>query len=539
MKFALLDENTIKALSWALIHSFWQGFIAAILVGIIITLTKKSLPAIRYNLLLAVLVTIFFSVIITFYVLLNAPVSSSPGTLNAKSSYSATEIQSFHAGTDYSGSFVDRFNYTCNNSAPVIVLGWIILMLIQFTRLSLGINHLRNLQYRNTKKTGQTLIIKMEELARRLGIKQTIKLIESELVTIPLTTGIIRPVILIPAGLLSNLPLNLVETILLHELAHIRRRDYLVNLLQSVVEIFLFFNPAVLWISSLIREEREKCADQVVVNNLKDKKPYLQALLYFEENTNAVPTLALTMTKPGAGLLGRIKHMVTLNNSQLSGIEKFLLLIAFIIVTTFCFVGSSQKPYQVALFEGFKISKLGKNIIEKEIGIQKNTFWEKPVAVRKSAVTEVSLSVTDSIPTAVTKEKEDDLLTFKRITIKEVDGEERHLLIEALDNNGKEYKVDKYKHDILSLQINGKPIALDKFQDYDELISFIEYAYTIYQRDMPEKFKYDFLRLGKSAVHFSHLRRQIILETKDSALLATKMDAIRKEEKAKMQEFVH
>lgn len=539
MKIPVIDENIIKALSWALIHSFWQGFIAAIVAGIIITFSKKSLPSVRYNLLLAVLVVFFFSVLATFFVILNAPVSTSPVTVNAAQAFSAPEIQSFHVSSGYSGSFAERFKETCNSSAPMIVLVWIILSLVQFTKLSLGINHLRNLRRHKTKETTQALILKMEGLARRLGIKQTIRLIESELVTIPFTIGILRPVILIPVGLLSNLPLELVETILLHELAHIRRRDYLVNLLQLVVEMFLFFNPAVIWISSLIREEREKCADHMVVNNLKDKKPYLQALLYFEETTNAVPSLALTITKPGSGLLGRMKHIVTLKNRQLNGVEKFFLLIAFIIVATFCFIGSSQEVYQDTLIEGFKISRPVKNIIEKGFVIRKNTLPDKPVLARKNLAAVVVPPVSDSIPGTLSIGKENEDFIFKSITIKQVGDEKRHLLIDAVDNNGKQYKAEKFKHDILSLQVNGTPINPDKFRDYEELLSFIEFANTIYQKDMPEDFRYDFLKHGRVAVHFSHLRRQLLIETKDSALLATKMEALRKEETAKMQEFGH
>jgi len=87
--------------------------------------------------------------------------------------------------------------------------------------------------------------------------------------------GLVKPAILVPLGLLSNLPPGQVEAVLLHELAHIRRKDYLVNLLQSFAEAIFFFNPAVLWISSLIREERENCCYDIAIGGIKNKNKFI------------------------------------------------------------------------------------------------------------------------------------------------------------------------------------------------------------------------------------------------------------------------
>jgi beta-lactamase regulating signal transducer with metallopeptidase domain len=83
--------------------------------------------------------------------------------------------------------------------------------------------------------------------------------------------------------MLTTLPASEIEAILLHELAHIRRRDYLVNLLQSFSDIIFFFNPAVLWLSSLIRDERENCCDDIAIGEVKNKKQFIHALLSFQE----------------------------------------------------------------------------------------------------------------------------------------------------------------------------------------------------------------------------------------------------------------
>src|ERR1700749_4616836 len=116
---------------------------------------------------------------------------------------------------------------------------------------------------------------RMQQLAALMGIRQTISLLESGIAKVPMVIGHLKPVILIPIGLLTALSAEEVEAILVHELAHIKRRDYLVNMLQSLMEIIFFFNPAVLWISQLIKTERENCCDDMVVEQSSNRISYI------------------------------------------------------------------------------------------------------------------------------------------------------------------------------------------------------------------------------------------------------------------------
>src|SRR6202008_3371205 len=114
-------------------------------------------------------------------------------------------------------------------------------------------------------------------------------------------------VILVPLGLLAALPPSQVETILLHELAHIRRKDYLVNLLQRFSEAVFFFNPALIWISSLIRQEREACCDDIVVSTATHHGNYLKALVSFQEYCLTPPKYAMAIGSKQHYLLNRVK----------------------------------------------------------------------------------------------------------------------------------------------------------------------------------------------------------------------------------------
>ena len=117
------------------------------------------------------------------------------------------------------------------------------------------------------------------EMARRLELQRRFAVLESAAVSVPTLVGWVRPVVLLPASALAGLsPQCSCEAVLAHELAHVRRHDYLVNLLQSVVETLLFYHPAVWWVSAEVRAEREHCCDDLAVEVCGDRLVYVSAL---------------------------------------------------------------------------------------------------------------------------------------------------------------------------------------------------------------------------------------------------------------------
>ena len=106
---------------------------------------------------------------------------------------------------------------------------------------------------------------KLNSFRYKLKLAKPVRLLESARVNVPVVIGFIKPVILVPVGMLTGFSSDEVESILAHELAHVVRNDYLINILQSVAEIILFYNPALWWISGTIRKEREKCCDDIAV----------------------------------------------------------------------------------------------------------------------------------------------------------------------------------------------------------------------------------------------------------------------------------
>src|SRR5476651_2673010 len=155
---------------------------------------------------------------------------------------------------------------------------------------------------------------------------------ESGIAKVPMVIGHLKPVILIPIGLINSLSSDEVEAILIHELAHIQRRDYLVNILQSFMEIVFFFNPAVLWISKLIKAERENCCDDIAVTQTSSKVNYISALVSCQEYQLNVPAYSMALAGNKNSLVDRVKRIISSRNQSLNVVEKALLTICLVAV---------------------------------------------------------------------------------------------------------------------------------------------------------------------------------------------------------------
>ncbi|MBA3403426.1 MAG: HEAT repeat domain-containing protein, partial [Gemmatimonadaceae bacterium] len=150
---------------------------------------------------------------------------------------------------------------------------------------------------------------RVRSIARRIGVRNQIRVLESIRVNVPLVVGALRPVIVVPASLVTGLtPLQL-DMLLAHELAHVRRHDFVVNLVQTVVETLLFYHPGARWLSERIRDERESCCDDIAVAACgSDPASYTEALLVLEESRTAGFGFAAAAT--GGSLLRRARRLM-------------------------------------------------------------------------------------------------------------------------------------------------------------------------------------------------------------------------------------
>lgn len=351
-------ERFVSALSNTLVHSLWQGLILAAVTGLIVLFTRKHSAVMRYNLLISALALFAVGVVVTFAMQMSEfkPVATDAvTTINNVTANAAIQIDTPTPAQNFTDSLFSYLNQHHNT----IVLVWFLIICAKSIQLLVGLIGVRRLKHTKVNQVTVDWYNRLQQLAHSLEIKKRIELLESGLAKVPMVIGALKPVILMPIGLLAALSIEEVEAILVHELAHIKRRDYLVNLLQSLMEIVFFFNPAVLWISQLIKAERENCCDDMVLSQRSNKVSYIRALISCEEYQAAVPAYAMSFAGDKATLMSRVKRMVSNRNHTLNLFEKTVLAVC-LVVSGLCISAFGQKAQREYIAD--TVSKVIDNI---------------------------------------------------------------------------------------------------------------------------------------------------------------------------------
>ncbi len=330
-------ENISRAIFHTLMHSMWQGFILALLAGLIMVSTRKLSASLRYRLLIGSLLLFVVIVVYTLVIELNVNDLDSPQTVDPRIRHS---------------NLINVIFNIIQQHAIIFVAAWFSLVLIKSFRLVMGLYTIKRL---NSVKISPMPVFweeRFKALTETMKISRPVTLLESGIAKVPLLIGYLKPVILVPVGLVNSLEPEQVEAILLHELAHILRKDYLVNLIQKIIESLLFFNPAVLWVSYLIRSERENCCDDIVISQTKNRVGYMRALVGFEEYRQDLPDQVLAVSGNAGAIPQRIERMISGKNRSLLKLEVIILSLMTILFATVSmdnFKFSANPPLSVSL----------------------------------------------------------------------------------------------------------------------------------------------------------------------------------------------
>ena len=298
-----------QAIGWALLHLLWQGVLVAAILAATLALLRRQSANARYLASCGALVVIIGLGVVTAYRAYDPLREVEPAS---SMSATAAPIAIADVSADViAASSPDRLASIAtfvNSHLPQIVLVWLLGVTLLSTRLIVGWIGAHRLASRRAHPAEPQWERALKRIAEALQLRRTVRLLESAAVEVPTVIGWIRPVVLLPVASLAGLSTEQIEMILAHELAHIRRHDFIVNLLQSTVETLLFYHPAVWWISRRIRVEREHCCDDVAVSVFGDPIRYARALTRFEELRldSAQTVLAVN----GGSLLGRIRRLV-------------------------------------------------------------------------------------------------------------------------------------------------------------------------------------------------------------------------------------
>ncbi|MDR3701571.1 MAG: M56 family metallopeptidase [Candidatus Sulfopaludibacter sp.] len=346
----LVSQPWVERLGMTLLHFLWQGlFIAILYAAARRSVAPASSPRTRYLLACGALAAMIAAPLVTWELMV--PSDASPEAIYRIRS---TPQVASSAGIPTSTALPDSVRATVSGVQSEqflfrVVMVWLAGAMVFWVRLAGGwvvAARMRSMLVRRAPPEWQETLRK---LGAQIGLSRPVELLVSALVQVPTVVGWLRPVVLVPVGALGGLPAEHLEALLLHELAHIRRHDYLINILQSVAESLLFYHPAVWWVSGHIRAEREQCCDDVAVAVSGDAVTYARALAQLESYRPA--HLSAAIAANGGSLANRIARLLGQSRPAVrTGLDPGVITVAaLLVVAAYGLFGQSADPPRFAV----------------------------------------------------------------------------------------------------------------------------------------------------------------------------------------------
>ncbi len=283
----------IHMLGWTLLHFLWQGCAIATAFALAMLAMRRAAPPQRY-----------LAGCITLAMMATAPVATFTWLWQRADGGSPIDA----VATRPAGSLAAAPVAEIDPTLLWIVIAWLIGACACGLWVTGGWWQTRRLRSLEAAAPSQHLTAVVRSLAQRVGSGAAVRIVNSAAVVAPMTIGVLKPIVLIPAAMLANLSPAHLEAIIAHELAHVRRLDFLINLLQALLEALLFYHPAVWWVSHVVRQEREYCCDDVAAGVCGNKVTYARALAELEALRGA--SLRLGLSSQGGSLMKRIARLV-------------------------------------------------------------------------------------------------------------------------------------------------------------------------------------------------------------------------------------
>jgi bla regulator protein BlaR1 len=320
----LFQSSFLQALGFAIANSLWQ---TALVWLVFMCVNGLSLPAaVKYRFAVAAQLTSFIWFIITlqFYYTQYSHAWQQAAFVPAAQSIEPLAP----VGSGLSSQLI-QWMVKGEQLLPFVSVAYLLLMVFLCIRWFLGYRHTQFIRNHGLQKIPVDWRLFVRRIAEQLGIKKEIRIYLSEAITTPMTIGFLKPIILVPVASINHLSTEQLEAVLLHELAHIKRYDYVVNMVLSVVEISLFFNPFTQLLSKSIRKERENSCDDWVLQFQYNATEYAEALLRIAYLQSA-PVFAMAAAGKKNDLLVRVKRMIEKKENRFNYRKQLL---AFVIVT--------------------------------------------------------------------------------------------------------------------------------------------------------------------------------------------------------------
>ncbi|WP_217606695.1 M56 family metallopeptidase [Chitinophaga sp. GbtcB8] len=339
--FLPYTTDLVTALGWAILHSIWQALLIFGCLRIVLKLWPAATASTKYNLSFISLAGIFGWFVVTLFQQLDAvtQVHAVANTAAAASPILLNVPVVYQNQQELTWAFPNlEFCF------PILVALYMAGVGVMCIKLFADLAQLQQIRKQQGLPADTAWEQYLRKLSKQLQIPRKVKLLVSQHIQVPVMMGFLKPVILVPIAMFNNLSAEQLEAILLHELAHVKRNDYILNIFQSIVETTLFFNPFVWWISKYIRLEREHCCDDMVIAHTVQPLHYAKALVALEEYRFTTNPMAMAAADNKQHLFYRIKRIMEMKTSHLNYSQKLMaVLIIAVGLTAIAWITPSAK----------------------------------------------------------------------------------------------------------------------------------------------------------------------------------------------------
>jgi beta-lactamase regulating signal transducer with metallopeptidase domain len=317
---SLLSGPLAQSIGWALLHLVWQGAIVAAILASALALMARRTANARYAISCAALALLPLLAVITAWRAYEEPplpLEGGSAVLRAQTlPLDLAKAAAVHA----TRATLRSVGEIAHDALPNVVLLWLVGVTLLSIRLVVSWGRIKKLAQTASPAT-ETWERTLTRLSGALALRRGVAILESAAVEVPTVIGWLKPLILLPMSTISALKPEEIEMLLAHELAHIRRHDFFVNLMQTAVETLMFYHPAAWWISHRIRIEREHCCDDMAIETCGSALRYARALTHLEELRAHPAELALAAN--GGSLLTRIRRLVSSTDDAASDTSRW------------------------------------------------------------------------------------------------------------------------------------------------------------------------------------------------------------------------
>lgn len=365
----LFNSPFLYSLSLTLVHFLWQGLLVAFILKSLLSIVNKNKSKLRYTLATFAMLTNAILAMLTYIVVYPDTNSGVNGYI---SPIPLTSLVNELTQKNALFTYQELLPSILAHSLPYLSLFWLVTITFLASKLLIEVRNVNNLPRHSSVQPTSALSARFDELAKQIRLTKTPQLLISLKAEVPMAIGWLKPVVLLPATMVTGLNSAQLEMLILHELAHIRRHDYLVNFLQTLIELLLFFHPSVHWIGKQMRNEREYCSDDIAVEHCGDAIAYAHTLtdtasLCSKNHFHTIPTMA--MAASGGDLKTRVLRLVDHHCAPTNNTSKLLAAMCLFLTLTLLSINqlltmpfaqqlNNQFPWQDTLSNNI----IGKNV---------------------------------------------------------------------------------------------------------------------------------------------------------------------------------